>query len=74
MFKKINKSENTSTLNEEIAREVYVKSLQELVKKIEEKQEEIEYYKSKYKNQTAVIKKLRNRIREIESKKRKDIK
>lgn len=74
MFKKINKSENTSTLNEEIAREVYVKSLQELVKKIEEKQEEVEYYKSKYKNQTAVIKKLRNRIREIESKKRKDIK
>ena len=70
LFRKVDKQENTNNLNEEIAREVYVKSLQELVKKMEEKDAEIEYYKSKYKTQASTIKRLKNRIRELESKKR----
>lgn len=71
MFKKVNKKENTNNLNEEIARKVYVDSLQELVKAMQEKDDEIEYYKNKNKTQTITIKRLRNRIRELESKKRK---
>lgn len=70
MRKRINKLANTMSLNEEIVREVYVKSLQELVLKIEEKQAEIEYYKGKDKTQRATIKKLRERIVELENKKR----
>ena len=57
-------------IDKEIVRKVYVKSLQELVKVIEEKQSEIEYYKTKYENQISVTKRLRNRIRQLESKKR----
>lgn len=71
IFKKVDQQENTKKINEEIDREVYVKSLQELVKTIEEKNEAVEYYKAKYNMQLSTIKKLRNRIRELESKKRK---
>lgn len=70
LFRNTNTQDNTNNLNEEIAREVYVKSLQELVKKLEEKDCDIEYYKNKYKNQVAATKRLRNKIRELESKKR----
>lgn len=73
MFKRIksNTEENTIELNQDIQRKIYVKSLQELVKELDEKQVEIEYYKSKYKNQLSITKRLRSRIRELESKKRK---
>ena len=73
MFKRIksNTEENTIELNQDIQRKIYVKSLQELVKELDEKQVEIEYYKSKYKNQLLITKRLRSRIRELESKKRK---
>lgn len=70
MAKKIDKIINTMNIDKEIVRKVYVKSLQELVKVIEEKQSEIEYYKTKYENQISVTKRLRNRIRQLESKKR----
>lgn len=66
----IDKIINTMNIDKEIVRKVYVKSLQELVKVIEEKQSEIEYYKTKYENQISVTKRLRNRIRQLESKKR----
>lgn len=66
----IDKITNTMNIDKEIVRKVYVKSLQELVKVIEEKQSEIEYYKTKYENQISVTKRLRNRIRQLESKKR----
>ena len=70
MAKKIDKIINTMNIDKEIVRKVYVKSLQELVKVIEEKQNEIEYYKTKYENQISITKRLRNRIRQLESKKR----
>ena len=69
MKRKINKIANTMRLNKQIVREVYVKSLQELVLQIEEKQSEIEYYKEKDKLQRSTIKKLRNKIVELENKK-----
>lgn len=69
MKKRINKIANTMRLNKQIVREVYVKSLQELVLQIEQKQSEIEYYKQKDKLQRETIKKLRNKIMELESKK-----
>lgn len=70
MKKRINKIANTMRLNKQIVREVYVKSLQELVLQIEQKQSEIEYYKQKDKLQRETIKKLRNKIIELENKKR----
>ena len=70
MRKITKKIENAMNINKQIVREVYVKSLQELVLQIEEKQAELEYYKHKNKVQRLTIKKLKNRIRELESKKR----
>lgn len=70
MKKSIDKIANTMNLNKQIVREIYVKSLQELVKVIEEKQSEVEYYKTKYKNQVSVTKKLRSRIKQLEGENR----
>lgn len=69
MKKQIDKIANAMDINREIVREVYVKSLQELVLQIEEKQSEIEYYKKQNKLQRKTIGILRDRIRQLERKK-----
>ncbi len=70
MRKQINKIANTMSLNRQIVRGVYVKSLQELVLQLEEKESELEYYKNKNRLQRETIKKLKNRIRQLETKRR----
>lgn len=70
MINKIRQKRNTRNLDKEIARDVYVKSLQELVKKIEDQKNEIEYYKNKNKTQRIAIQRLKSRLRELEGKKK----
>lgn len=72
MKKSVNTIANTMSLNKQIVREVYVKSLQELVLQMEEQQSVIEYYKKQNALQRITIKKYRNKIRELEKKKRRN--